>query len=253
MNQMRKGSGMNQVRWVTAALALAALLEASGPARFAAASGVGGARAGAPRPWLEGLAWVNTRPLTRADLAGKVVVVEFWTFDCINCRRTVPAMKRLEQEYRGASDVAIVGIHTPELEHERDAGNVRRAVVGLGGGGKGARALRARVRSLPALSRGLRSGARAGPQRPSLLARMEPDRARGRPVLDGSDRPLPRGDGGPPRAGHGAGGDDPPFHAAALARREGRLGVRRHRAPIRAIRGARGRGVPGARALVGHA
>jgi len=132
MNQMRKGSGMNQVRWVTAALALAALLEASGPARFAAASGVGGARAGAPRPWLEGLAWVNTRPLTRADLAGKVVVVEFWTFDCINCRRTVPAMKRLEQEYRGASDVAIVGIHTPELEHERDAGNVRRAVERLG-------------------------------------------------------------------------------------------------------------------------
>ena len=110
---------MNQVRWVTAALALAALLEASGPARFAAASGVGGARAGAPRPWLEGLAWVNTRPLTRADLAGKVVVVEFWTFDCINCRRTVPAMKRLEQEYRGASDVAIVQFRRIMVEAAR--------------------------------------------------------------------------------------------------------------------------------------
>jgi thiol-disulfide isomerase/thioredoxin len=89
-------------------------------------------RAGAPRPWLDGLEWVNSRPLTRADLAGKVVVVEFWTFDCINCRRTVPAMNRLERMFRDRSDVAIVGIHTPELEHERDAGNVRRAVEGLG-------------------------------------------------------------------------------------------------------------------------
>jgi thiol-disulfide isomerase/thioredoxin len=78
--------------------------------------------------WLEGLRWVNARPLSAADLRGKVVLVEFWTFDCINCRRTVPAIGRLASEYGKARDVLILGIHTPELEHERDSANVRRAV-----------------------------------------------------------------------------------------------------------------------------
>ena len=85
-----------------------------------------------PGPWLGALEWVNSRPLAPADLRGRVVLVEFWTFECINCRRTVPAMKRLAAEYERAADVRIIGIHTPELENERDAGNVRRAVESLG-------------------------------------------------------------------------------------------------------------------------
>src|SRR2546426_956054 len=87
--------------------------------------GAAGAR---PGPWLEGLKWVNARPLSAADLRGKVVLVEFWTFDCINCRRTVPAISRLAAAYGKARDVLILGIHTPELEHERDTPSVRRAV-----------------------------------------------------------------------------------------------------------------------------
>jgi len=72
--------------------------------------------------------WLNSRPLTHADLAGKVVLVEFWTFDCINCRRTVPAMKRLYTRFAEGGDVVIVGVHTPELAHERDPRAVQRAI-----------------------------------------------------------------------------------------------------------------------------
>jgi thiol-disulfide isomerase/thioredoxin len=93
---------------------------------------VGEAPAARPSPWLGGVRWIDSKPLTDSDLAGKVVLVEFWTFECINCRRTVPAMKRLETAYRGTRDVVIIGVHTPELDSERDLGNVRRAVHRLG-------------------------------------------------------------------------------------------------------------------------
>jgi len=88
----------------------------------------------APRPtgWLEHLAWVNHAPITPDDLAGRVAVVEFWTFDCINCRRSVPAVRRLEATYAKAGDVILIGIHTPELEHERDPAQVTAAVRDLG-------------------------------------------------------------------------------------------------------------------------
>lgn len=79
-------------------------------------------------PALNGGEWLNSRPLTRADLAGKVVLVEFWTFDCINCRRTVPAMKRLHERFGEGGEVVIVGVHTPELAHERDPRAVQRAI-----------------------------------------------------------------------------------------------------------------------------
>src|SRR5438445_4966826 len=85
-----------------------------------------------PGPWLPGLRWVHSRPLEDADLAGRVVLVEFWAFDCINCRRTVPAMRRLEVEHRAEKDLVIIGVHTPELEEERDFGNLTRAVGRLG-------------------------------------------------------------------------------------------------------------------------
>jgi len=89
-------------------------------------------RAFAPRGWLEGLRWVNADPISAATIKGRVVVVEFWTFDCINCRRTIPAMKALADAFPDSKDVTIIGVHTPELERERDFGNVRRAVSRLG-------------------------------------------------------------------------------------------------------------------------
>ncbi len=95
----------------------------------AAAAATPGARpAGIRAPALSGREWLNSKPLTRADLRGKVVLVEFWTFDCINCRRTMPAMKRLHALFGDGGDVVIVGVHTPELPHERDPRAVERAI-----------------------------------------------------------------------------------------------------------------------------
>lgn len=89
-------------------------------------------RAGGPLaasiPALTGL---DGRPLAAADWRGRAVLVEFWTFDCFNCLRTVPAMRELDRRLAG-SGVALLGIHTPELDHEREPANVKRAVGRLG-------------------------------------------------------------------------------------------------------------------------
>jgi thiol-disulfide isomerase/thioredoxin len=82
-------------------------------------------------PPFHGVGWLNTKPLTAKELRGRVMLVEFWTFDCINCRRTMPAMKALQQMYRD-SGVVIVGVHTPELDHERDPLAIKRAVEQYG-------------------------------------------------------------------------------------------------------------------------
>src|SRR3954449_9061249 len=74
--------------------------------------------------------WFNTpgnRPLSLASLRGKVVLVDFWTYTCINCLRTLPYLKALDQRYR-KDGLVIVGVHTPEFPFERDAGNVERAI-----------------------------------------------------------------------------------------------------------------------------
>ena len=73
--------------------------------------------------------WFNTpdgRPLTLAQLSGRIVLIEFWTFACPNCVRTLPFLKRMYSRYRG--DLTVIGIHTPELPFERSPRNVARAV-----------------------------------------------------------------------------------------------------------------------------
>jgi thiol-disulfide isomerase/thioredoxin len=75
--------------------------------------------------------WINSEPRTVASLQGRVVLVEFWTFDCVNCRRTLPWLKAMHARYRDEG-LVIVSVHTPELTHERDAANVRAAVKKLG-------------------------------------------------------------------------------------------------------------------------
>jgi cytochrome c biogenesis protein CcdA/thiol-disulfide isomerase/thioredoxin len=73
--------------------------------------------------------WFNTggRPLTIAGLRGHVVLVDFWTYTCINCIRTFPALKAWDARYRGRG-LRIVGVHTPEFSFERDAGNVEASI-----------------------------------------------------------------------------------------------------------------------------
>ncbi|HZV74655.1 MAG TPA: cytochrome c biogenesis protein DipZ [Conexibacter sp.] len=75
--------------------------------------------------------WFNTaggRPLTLAALRGRVVLVDFWTYSCINCLRTLPYLKAWDARYR-AQGLTIVGVHTPEFPFEKDAGNVQAAIA----------------------------------------------------------------------------------------------------------------------------
>jgi cytochrome c biogenesis protein CcdA/thiol-disulfide isomerase/thioredoxin len=78
--------------------------------------------------------WLNTphgRPLSISRLRGRVVLVDFWTYSCINCLRTLPHLEAWDRTYRSAG-LTIVGIHTPEFAFERVPGNVRSAVHRLG-------------------------------------------------------------------------------------------------------------------------
>jgi cytochrome c biogenesis protein CcdA/thiol-disulfide isomerase/thioredoxin len=76
-------------------------------------------------------AWINTRPLSLPGLRGKVVLVDFWTYSCINCLRTLPYLKAWDARYR-SKGLVILGVHTPEFAFEHDLGNVRAAVKRLG-------------------------------------------------------------------------------------------------------------------------
>ncbi len=82
-----------------------------------------------PAPGLTGItAWINTEPLTMTSLRGKVVLVEFWTFGCINCQHVQPYINAWFERYASAG-LVVIGVHTPELSFERDFGNVRDAVA----------------------------------------------------------------------------------------------------------------------------
>jgi cytochrome c biogenesis protein CcdA/thiol-disulfide isomerase/thioredoxin len=70
--------------------------------------------------------WINSKPVTVSDLRGKVVLVDFWTYSCINCLRTLPHLKAWDAAYRKAG-LRIVGVHTPEFAFEHVPSNVRKA------------------------------------------------------------------------------------------------------------------------------
>jgi thiol-disulfide isomerase/thioredoxin len=75
-------------------------------------------------------AWINSAPLTGASVRGKVVLVQFWTFTCINWLRTLPYIRAWAQRY-GSSGLVVIGVHTPEFPFEHDLANVRRLVSEL--------------------------------------------------------------------------------------------------------------------------
>ena len=75
--------------------------------------------------------WINSPPIARADLKGKVVVVDVWTFACSNCQAALPYVKALHANY-AAKGLVVVGVHTPELKIEYDRANVERALKKLG-------------------------------------------------------------------------------------------------------------------------
>jgi cytochrome c biogenesis protein CcdA/thiol-disulfide isomerase/thioredoxin len=71
--------------------------------------------------------WFNSKPLTLRSLRGRVVLIDFWTYTCINCIRTQPHLKAWDARYR-PDGLTIIGVHTPEFPFEKDAGNVERAI-----------------------------------------------------------------------------------------------------------------------------
>jgi cytochrome c biogenesis protein CcdA/thiol-disulfide isomerase/thioredoxin len=126
----------------------AAARSALSEVRGESAHGVGGRAAGAPRPtasvaghlrlpvlgkapeFVDNQRWFNTpgdRPLTLRGLRGRVVLVDFWTYSCINCLRTLPYLRAWDARYR-KDGLTIVGVHSPEFPFERDAGNVAEAI-----------------------------------------------------------------------------------------------------------------------------
>ena len=86
----------------------------------------------ATMPELNGaVAWLNSPPLTRASLRGKVVLVDFWTYSCINCLRSLPYIEAWAQKYKDHG-LVVIGVHSPEFAFEKDVANVKNALTSLG-------------------------------------------------------------------------------------------------------------------------
>jgi cytochrome c biogenesis protein CcdA/thiol-disulfide isomerase/thioredoxin len=98
-------------------------------------NGAGGAKSnlpvlGRPPEFVDTQRWFNTpgeKPLTLRSLRGRVVLVDFWTYSCINCIRTLPYLTAWDERYR-RDGLTIVGVHSPEFPFEKDAGNVEEAI-----------------------------------------------------------------------------------------------------------------------------
>ncbi len=83
-------------------------------------------------PALDGATqWLNSEPLTREGLRGKVVLIDFWTYSCINCIRALPYVEAWYEKYRDRG-LVVIGVHAPEFAFERDVCNVRRAIADFG-------------------------------------------------------------------------------------------------------------------------
>jgi thiol-disulfide isomerase/thioredoxin len=132
---------MSRYRWALTGLAGVAAVAVlvtwlAQPTPRAAAVGMGNAAlipvdqrmAAAEFTGLDG--WLNSRPLTVSGLHGKVVLVDFWTFSCVNCVRTFPHLQHLKDTY-GNRGLVIVGVHSPEFDFEKQPANVAAAVKRL--------------------------------------------------------------------------------------------------------------------------
>ena len=85
----------------------------------------------ATAPELASGKWINSEPLKLNELRGRVVLIEFWTFGCINCRNTLPFVKSLDDRYR-EKGLTVIGVHSPEFDEEKNVEHLRREVTSLG-------------------------------------------------------------------------------------------------------------------------
>ena len=89
----------------------------------------GGPADDAQAPEFRGIVqWVNSEPQTLEELRGKVVLIDFWTYSCINCLRTLPHLRSWHEKYAGEG-LVMVGVHSPEFDFEKSETNVREAVI----------------------------------------------------------------------------------------------------------------------------
>ncbi len=89
-------------------------------------------KSGPPAPEIiQGGEWFNSEPLQLSDLKGKVVLIDFWTYSCINCQRTLPYLKSWWEKYKDKGFV-IIGVHSPEFEFEKNPDNVKKAIEDFG-------------------------------------------------------------------------------------------------------------------------
>ena len=124
------GNSMAGTRSMAAANSMSSNSMMAAPAQ-GGAPGQGGLPDEGPFPPLTGAAaWLNSAPLTPEALRGKVVLVDFWTYSCINCLRTLPHVHAWAGKYRDHG-LVVLGVHTPEFAFEKDLDNVRRAVRNL--------------------------------------------------------------------------------------------------------------------------
>jgi thiol-disulfide isomerase/thioredoxin len=116
-------------------LATAATAATACAAPYASAFlGFGGtaAKASGTAPEFAGIdTWLNSQPLRMADLRGQVVLVDFWTYTCINCLNHLPAIKSWHERYADKG-LVTVGVHTPEFAYEKPTRNVQAAIERLG-------------------------------------------------------------------------------------------------------------------------
>ncbi len=109
-------------------LALAAVLASAGPAESQTAADHPFPRRQKAPTLPDGLTWINTAgPLELADLRGKFVLLDFWTYCCINCMHVLPELDKLERRF--PENLVVIGVHTAKFEEEKDARNVTEAVV----------------------------------------------------------------------------------------------------------------------------
>ncbi|KQV59092.1 MULTISPECIES: thioredoxin family protein [unclassified Duganella] len=95
---------------------------------FGASAGASAATAPFEAPEFSGIAqWLNSEPLTMKQLRGKVILVDFWTYDCINCINTLSHVVQWHDKYKDKG-LVVVGVHTPEYAFERKTENVRTAL-----------------------------------------------------------------------------------------------------------------------------
>lgn len=121
--------GLGAVGATTAAIAIPALKKAPAPLLATVTPpNVKAAAAGNMLPEFQGISeWINSNPLTIAELKGNVILIQFWTFSCINCQRTLPSMTQWHRQY-AAQGLKVIGVHTPEFAFERDRATIEAAL-----------------------------------------------------------------------------------------------------------------------------